>query len=134
MDRCSLYDHDHDVELQGHEIYVFGHNFSYICCRLFKYISYCWLWIDGHCMILNLVLILIFKGVGGGMHSPSAMFLVYICYSSLSLMDLAPEFLIYTRLHVSHLSLRLFAILISGYILCKRISALSLYIYCLREF
>ena len=52
MDRWSLY--DLDLELQGHEIYVFGHNFSYICCRLFKYISYCWLWIDGHCMISNL--------------------------------------------------------------------------------
>ena len=54
MDRWSLYDLDLDLELQGHEIYVFGHNFSYICCGLFKYISYCWLWIDGHCMILNL--------------------------------------------------------------------------------
>ena len=52
MDRWSLY--DLDLQGQGHENHVFGHNYSYICCRHFQYISYCRLWIDGHCMTLIL--------------------------------------------------------------------------------
>ena len=36
MNRWSLY--DLDLELQGHEIYIFGHNFSYVCCGNYLYI------------------------------------------------------------------------------------------------